>query len=122
MDNPIKMDDLGVPLFLETPMSKVFFKTFWVNPSSFHVFTIGKVLIPDLYTMESSFSTSGCFFGRYSRGVDSRYSRGDAKIQHFASYFTPPAMRIPRHHQDASLTGQLGEGVLAGSSHDGRKW
>ena len=24
----LKMDDLGVPLFLETPMSKVFFKTF----------------------------------------------------------------------------------------------
>ena len=23
MENPIKMDDLGVPLFLETPISKI---------------------------------------------------------------------------------------------------
>ena len=24
MENPIKMDDLGVPLFLETPIAKMF--------------------------------------------------------------------------------------------------
>ena len=26
MENPIKMDDLGVPLFLETPISKILVK------------------------------------------------------------------------------------------------
>ncbi len=32
MENPIKMDDLGVPLFLETPMSQlVLFLLYWEN-------------------------------------------------------------------------------------------
>ena len=30
MENPIKMDDLGVPLFLETPIS------FWMSSQIFH--------------------------------------------------------------------------------------
>ena len=31
MENPIKMDDLGVPLFLETPMSS------WFNNIVLHI-------------------------------------------------------------------------------------
>ncbi len=31
MENPIKMDDLGVPLFLETPIVSMFFGYFRLN-------------------------------------------------------------------------------------------
>ena len=45
MENPIKMDDLGVPLFLETPMSQlVLFLLYWEKiwgKSVAHQLTIG---------------------------------------------------------------------------------
>ena len=40
MENPIKMDDLGVPLFLETPIS-IPNTLFWANASYFPDKTLG---------------------------------------------------------------------------------
>ena len=45
MENPIKMDDLGVPLFLETP-----------------VYITGKCLTPSQLLVCSSFSGENCIF------------------------------------------------------------
>ena len=44
MENPIKMDDLGVPLFLETPIQLVLFLLYWEKfwgKSAAHQLTIG---------------------------------------------------------------------------------
>ena len=59
MENPIKMDDLGVPLFSETPnlcflfMSRLFFRNFakklrfpWHSCSTSFWLVIGRVLMP----------------------------------------------------------------------------
>ena len=61
MENPIKMDDLGVPLFLETPISVVFLPKKLV-PKSLVTRTLVKLKIDRLgtkYILE--FLSSGCF-------------------------------------------------------------
>ena len=73
MENPIKMDDLGVPLFLETPISYEPFALamkllslekyrkhnlpFPVNPPQYTKCTVGSFLAGDNLTEEVQYST-----------------------------------------------------------------
>ena len=41
MENPINMDDLGVPLFLETPISTILFWGWDLNHQSYEFFGRG---------------------------------------------------------------------------------
>ena len=72
MENPIKMDDLVVPLFLETPISFAsgcHFKIFHLGPNHFFNTKIKNFSTPSVVMRKTQLMVN-CCFGAFS-GLDS---------------------------------------------------
>jgi len=67
MENPIKMDDLGIPLFLETPIWRCWIKKAWRVPCGHFCFEYFRAVKP-----KNSESVVTSIWRSFSRGIWAR--------------------------------------------------